>query len=51
LQVLGSYGYSFFRKKDNNMLIKMRKAKINIKSILPKIKDDLLLEFLRIVSE
>lgn len=51
LQVLGSYGFSYFRKKDNNMLIKMRKAKINIKSILPKIKDDLLLEFLRIVSE
>lgn len=51
LQVLGSYGYSFFRKKDNNMLLKMRKAKINIRSILPKIKDEVLREFLMIVSE
>jgi aminoglycoside/choline kinase family phosphotransferase len=51
LQVLGSYGFLLSEKKDKSVLNKIEKAKKNIRSILPKIKEDELKNFLRIVSE
>jgi len=39
LQVLGSYGYTYFKNKDRNMLSKIKKALSNIKSLNNKLED------------
>jgi aminoglycoside/choline kinase family phosphotransferase len=51
LQVLGSYGYTYFKNKDRNMLSKMKKALSNIKSINSKLEDNNLKSFTEEISK
>lgn len=46
LQILGSYGFTFKEKKDNNILSKIPKALKNLKSISGKVKDNNVKKFI-----
>ncbi|MCB0725484.1 MAG: phosphotransferase [Ignavibacteriae bacterium] len=46
LQVLGSYGFTYKEKKDNNILSKIPKALKNLKSVSGKIRDDRIKKFI-----
>nr|MBC8484419.1 hypothetical protein [Bacteroidota bacterium] len=46
LQVLGSYGYNFDRKKNSDILFKIPRALNNIESIITQFENKYILKFL-----
>jgi aminoglycoside/choline kinase family phosphotransferase len=51
IQVLGSYGYTYFQKKEKKYMEKIGKALVNMKSLLGQFDDKIIDEFIYKLSE